>query len=176
MRFYPLVQFVLFQATWCACILGGAAGQWVWGVASATLLVVVHLAVTRRWRDLILIGVAAAIGLVLDSALGLAGLCRFMGGGVGGALAPAWMVALWAAFAPNLTVSCAWLVPRPWLALAFGAVGGPLAYLAGGRLGAVSWPAGEVAGLAGVAVEWMLAMLALIGLVRHLNRGAQSHA
>jgi hypothetical protein len=60
---------------------------------------------------------------------------------------------MWIAFATTLNVSMRWLRGRPELALLFGAVGGPLAFYAGERLGAVTVhrPAGGTGG----AVGWL---------------------
>jgi non-ribosomal peptide synthetase component F len=63
------------------------------------------------------------------------------------------MVALWAMFATTLNVSLRALRARPWLAAALGAAGGPLAYYAGARLGALQL-ADFHAGLAAIAVGW----------------------
>ena len=49
---------------------------------------------------------------------------------------PPWMVALWLNFAATLNVSLAWLRGNYALAAVFGAVGGPLAYYSGAKLGA----------------------------------------
>jgi hypothetical protein len=55
-------------------------------------------------------------------------------------LAPVWIIAMWAGFATLLHVALRWLLPHRWLAALLGAVGGPLAYYAGMRLGAVNFP------------------------------------
>jgi Protein of unknown function (DUF2878) len=56
---------------------------------------------------------------------------------------PAWILALWAVFATALNVSLRWLnnvkSHGKWLiAVLFGAIGGPLAYMGAARLGAVN--------------------------------------
>ena len=52
----------------------------------------------------------------------------------------------------------AWLQGRPVLGAALGAIGGPLAFLAGERLGAVDFPRGHGVGLASLAVVWGVAL------------------
>jgi hypothetical protein len=47
------------------------------------------------------------------------------------------MLCLWIVFATTLGHSLRWLMNRPVAAAVAGAIGGPLAYLAGGRLGAL---------------------------------------
>ena len=48
------------------------------------------------------------------------------------------MIALWLNFAATLNVSMAWLRGRYLLAALFGALGGPLAYYSGAKLGATT--------------------------------------
>lgn len=72
--------------------------------------------------------------------------------------APAWIIALWALLAMTLRHCLGWLGRRPGLALFFGAVGGPLSYAAGARMGALKFgePLGWACALMGVG--WGLAM------------------
>jgi hypothetical protein len=79
------------------------------------------------------------------------------------------MVALWVLFATTFNASLRWLRGRPLLAMALGAVGGPLAYLAGAQLGAISFP--ELAsGLAVQAAGWTLLMPLLMRIADRLDR------
>ena len=97
---------------------------------------------------------AAALGWGLDASLVGLGALAFPATAQFGSPVPAWMIALWVAFAATLSTSMAWIREKPALAVLFGAVGGPLAYEAGRRLGAVELGPN---GLAAVAAEWALA-------------------
>jgi hypothetical protein len=97
-----------------------------------------------------------------------AGWVRFEAGVVLEGAAPYWMVALWALFATTLNESMRMLQTRPWIAAAFGAVGGPLAYYAGARMGALDLVQ-PAAMLAALAVGWALATPLLLSLARRLN-------
>jgi hypothetical protein len=79
-----------------------------------------------------------------------------------------WLVILWALFATTLNSSLRALQSRPWIAAALGAAGGPLAYYAGARLGALQFlePA---AMLAALALGWALATPLLLSLARRLH-------
>jgi hypothetical protein len=61
-----------------------------------------------------------------------------------------------------------WLKGRPWLAVAFGAVGGPLAYLAGNRLGGVEMSEPALALLV-QGLGWAAMMPLLLRLAARLN-------
>ena len=151
-----VVNFVAYQIAWLACVLGGAhALPWL-GVAITAVAVAIHLAlVSTPGRDALLILAVAAIGAFWDGLLAGLGLLQYPSGMVLPWLAPVWIIALWAGFATLLPVSLRWLLGRGWLAALFGAVGGPLAYYAGMKLGAVSFP-DPVAAFAALAGGWAI--------------------
>jgi hypothetical protein len=70
---------------------------------------------------------------------------------------------MWTLFATTLNVSLNWLKSRHLLAVAFGAVGGPLAYYGGMKLGAVSFPDFGIA-MAALALGWAAIMPTLMWL------------
>ncbi len=70
------------------------------------------------------------------------------------------MLSLWAAFATTLNHSLRWVMHRPLVATLLGAIGGPLAYLAGAKLGALHLPSLQTA-LPLIGVAWGIATLAL---------------
>ena len=164
-----VLNFVAFQVAWFACVLGGAndlalAGTMVIGVAIA-----MHLVLARRSPpEALLIAVAAAIGLAWDSSLVALGLISYPTGNIAPGLAPYWIVAMWALLATSLNLSMAWLKGRPWLAALFGAVGGPLAYLAGERLGGLQMP-DPVLALGAQALGWAVLLPMLTRLATRLN-------
>lgn len=163
------VNFFLFQAGWFACVLGAARG-FPWHGALVALLIAAFIVFrSQRPRDeLALVAAAAVAGFAFDSALALTGWVDFEGAVPAPLLAPVWMVALWALFATTLNVSLRWLREWPVLGMLFGAVGGPVAYYAGERLGALQFTA-PLPGLAAVAAGWALATPILFTLARRLE-------
>jgi hypothetical protein len=153
-----LINFVAYQIAWFACVLGGAHDlPWV-GVAVTAVAVAIHLAlVPSPARDALLILAVAAIGALWDGLLAGFGLLEYPSGMILPWLAPVWIIAMWAGFATLLHVALRWLLPYRWLAALLGAVGGPLAYYAGMRLGAVNFP-DPVAALAVLAAGWSVLM------------------
>jgi hypothetical protein len=75
---------------------------------------------------------------------------------------------MWALFATTLNLSMSWLKGRPWLAAAFGAVGGPLAYVAGRKLGGVEMNEPALALLV-QGLGWAVMMPLLLRLAARLN-------
>jgi hypothetical protein len=167
-RWYPAVHVVLFQLGWYACVRSAADGQFVRGPVVALLLIGVHLAVMRRAGDEIrLMGGAVMIGVVADSLLGASGLVR--AAPFTDIVAPLWLLCQWALFAATLHTYCRWLLTRPMIASICGAIAGPCCYLAAERIGALHFPAGSLAALAAVALEWALVMPLMILWARRLD-------
>lgn len=163
-----VANFVAFQIGWFACVLGAAHQAPLVGTGIAVTIVGLHLArATDTVAELKLVLAALAIGIAFDPALVLAGQMAFASGTFfGGTVAP-WMLALWMLFAITLNLSLRWLKSRPLLAAVFGGVGGPLAYLAGEKLGALQ--IGSGAALAAIGAGWALAMWLLVTLARRFD-------
>ncbi len=142
-----LVNVGLYQAGWFACVLGGASG-WPWlGAATGLALVLVHLAlVERRADEARFVALTALAGTAIDSAQQAAGTVAFPSGHYAAWLCPIWLTVLWAQFATLPCHSLAWLAGRPIVSVLLGAAGGPLAFLAGERLGGVTFPLGRAVG------------------------------
>lgn len=162
---FPLFNVVAYQLAWFAVLIGAARGM-AWAGALVALLVgAAHLWQRRdaiEWR---LMGACLAIGLLVDSILGGTGQVRYADWP--SAAAPYWMLSLWLAFATTLNHSLRWLMTRPMVAVLVGAVCGPLAYLAGAKLGALELIAPRL-GLPMLALLWAAAMLTLsLVLLRH---------
>jgi hypothetical protein len=174
----PLISFVAFQLCWFACVGGAARGLPWLGPAAVAVFAAAHLRGTPKGRLRVaqawLLGLAGAIGYAADSVLVLFGVLSFPPHAVLGWPAASWMVALWVAQAATLTGAMSWMAGRFGVGAAFGAVGGPLAYLAGERMGAAILGPTHLAAVLVVAVEWGLAMPLLLWIERRAGAGATS--
>ncbi|NNF52074.1 MAG: DUF2878 domain-containing protein [Gammaproteobacteria bacterium] len=136
-----LLNFALFQLAWFACVLGGANGLPAAGLFAVAIAVGVHLylsaAPATEFRLVLIVGL---LGAAWDSFVVSAGLMSYPSGMMIAGVAPYWIIAMWINFAVTLNVSMGWLKARPLLAAVFGALGGPLSYLAGYKLGGVDIP------------------------------------
>lgn len=162
-------NIVAYQVAWFACVLSAASGMPLIGATAACAVVAAHLAL-MDWRtaELKLIGAALIVGLVVDTALLRSGELRFVSGTWPEGFAPYWMLSLWAAFATTLNHSLRWIVRRPVAATLLGAIGGPLAYLAGSKLGALDLASLQTT-LPMIGVAWGIAMAALSLIAMHLQ-------
>lgn len=165
-----LQNFILFQIGWFCCVIGGASSEFYWiGVVAVAVIIAIHLIRANNIQnEIVLIVATMMLGTAWDSGLTIAGIFSFSNGIVVNGLVPIWMIAMWALFATTLNVSLKWMKNRYLLAIVFGALGGPIAYYAGNRLGAVEFNTTSTA-LIAVAIGWSIIMPLLIALTARFN-------
>ena len=160
-----------YQAVWFAAVIGASRdASWI-GVVAAALFVVAQLSASdERRSDLLLVPCAVLAGIVLDGTLASLGVLRYASQD---ALlpAPAWILAVWAAFAMTMNHSFAFLRGRADWAIVLGAIGGPLAYLGAARgFGAVVFTAPAWHAVALLALGWAIALPSLALLAQRWHR------
>ena len=157
-RARQLANFAVFEAAWFACILGVAHGRPAWGTAAVVAAIAWHVAICARpATELALVAILGAIGLAAESLVAAQGHVAYPAGQPVPWLAPYWMVALWGELGIALNVTLRWLKRRPLLALALGAVCGPMSFLGGVRLGGARF-VDEPAALVTLACMWAALM------------------
>lgn len=137
-----VINFVLFQIGWFACVLG-AAKQMPWlGVATVIAIIFWHLSQTKQAKqakkELQLLLIVLLIGGTFDQIMLNHQLISYQAHGWINTIVPVWILALWAEFVTVLNVSLRWMKGRWLIAVLFGAIGGPLAYMGAEKLGAVT--------------------------------------
>lgn len=168
-----LLNYVLYQTGWFAVVLGAASGHALAGSGVALVGLGLHLALCRSRRaECALVAAAGALGFVVDSGQTALGLLTFPTVGLAGWLCPPWIVVMWMQFATTFRFALRWLLERPPRTALAGAVGGPLAYLAGERLGAVALGEPRTVALGVLSVVWALALPALGAMARRGGPGA----
>ncbi len=161
------INVALYQAGWFACVLGAAGGWAPLGGLIAISLTVAHLLLAReRPAELRLILVAGLLAFVAEPVQLSLGALAYTEHDAGSRVPPLWIVALWLQFATLFGIALAWLQERLLLAVVLGAIGGPLAFLAGERLGAATVLAPRVQSLAVLAVLWATAVPLLAAVAR----------
>lgn len=162
---------IAYEAVWFAAIIGAARGSNWPGAIAAALFIAWRLAVSKqRDTEIRLALVALSFGLLFEGICVGTGLLRYAAPWPL-AWAPSWLIALWVVFALTILPLFGYLHARPWLAALFGAIGGPLAYLAAAR----GWHAATFTqpiwhGLLAVAIGWGVAMPLLCTLARRWMR------
>lgn len=139
-----VINFVLFQIGWFACVIG-AAKQMPWlGVAVVIAIIIWHLTQAKQAKkELQLLFITLVIGGTFDQIMLNHELISYQAHGWSNSIVPVWILALWAEFVTVLNVSLRWMkelkTPVCWLvSVLFGAIGGPLAYIGAEKLGAVT--------------------------------------
>lgn len=158
-----LLNYALFQAGWCVCVLGAAAGYPWLATAIGLVLVLVHLVLVRdAVRESLLLLASLLLGLLVDGIHIRTGVLIFPIGSFHPALPPAWILVLWLQFAMNLHYSLGWLTGRYVLGVLLGSVSGALAYWAGVRFGAAAFGTELIPSLMQIGLSWGLTMLVLL--------------
>jgi hypothetical protein len=164
-----LINVAAFKLGWLSSVVGGAQ-QMPW-LGPLVVLVAVGLHLARAQRpnsEFMLILSCGLIGAVFDSALVAAGWVTFPSGMFSDVMAPYWIVTMWMLFGTTINLSMRWMRGRPLLAAAFGFVGGPLAYLAGSKIGGIQF-VDQPAAMAMLAIGWAVMMPLLMQLGERLD-------
>ncbi len=161
-----LLNFAIFQAAWTAAVLGAAGGWPLLGVAAIAAALAWHL-----WRSAApaqearLALAVSGIGLVFETLRLTLADTSYPSGQPLAWLPPYWLVALWTLMAITLNVTLRWLRGRWALAAALGAIGGPLAFLGGERLGGAQFT-DPTSALTSLALGWAVLMPLLVALAQ----------
>ena len=126
-----LINFVLFQLGWFACILGAAHGYVMLAVLFCAAIATFHLwQSSDRIQEGALLLKIGLFGIGADTLLVHTGSLVFESKGLLPALSPIWMWSLWVILGCTLNESMSWLKGRFALAAVLGAAfgSGPLPY------------------------------------------------
>lgn len=171
MNAFKLSNFIALQAGWFITCYSSGTGNPITGPGFTLIWLLLHLSlVPDRYIDLRIVLAAGLFGYLADSLLVLSGIIAFPDASRLGMPTTAWMVALWINFALTLRHSMSWLRKRYVVAMAAGAVAGPLAYYAGEKFSAIILADGITPVLA-ISVEWIIAMLFLLWITEKSETG-----
>jgi len=133
---HKLINFILFQSIWFILILA-AAHESFYGLVIGLLLILV-----QYWHgkliapDFKLILAAILVGFAHDTSLNYFKFIQY-NIDFNTFYSPVWIIGLWISFTLTINHSLSWLGNRKLLQMIFGLIGGPLAYIAGEKLGAI---------------------------------------
>jgi hypothetical protein len=165
--FRIVANAVLFYVAWLGACSMAARGSVLGATAVPLAVVAVHLALEKdRATALKLIGVAALMGLVGETAVKVLAGSSFAAPGPLPALAPPWVVALWMAFATLPGLSMRIFRERLALTAVLALVLGPMTYWFGAEMGAGRMGEPLWLSIALLAVLWAVAAPALLWLSR----------
>ncbi len=164
-----ILSVTQFYISWAACLFGANHGAPIIGPVVVLGLLTLHLSLTRnRKQDALLILFVGLIGSAIETALILVRLYAFTGPSLLW-ICPVWMTALWMSFGATLNHSMRWLHGHYGRAAVLGAIGGPLSYYAGVRLGALTFLSTLEFTLSVLAISWALIVPSLIFLTELIS-------
>ena len=168
---FKILNFVLFQAAWFVCVLGASYNHTYLALTLSLIILLLHFAIIKkRMLELKLIIIAGLIGLLFDGALLNFDLIIYNDPGLPYPFTPIWIVMLWMIFAMTLNHSLAWLSQKIYVSVLFGAMGGPLAYIAGEKLGAITLLSTN--SIITLSIGWALITPILLTIANKLNKNA----
>jgi Protein of unknown function (DUF2878) len=159
-----------YQLVWFTAVIGASHGKTWPGVTAGALFVLWQMLIAEYpHTQTRLLLTALVLGIVIEGVLARTGWATYAASAPaapsGGA--PLWILALWASFSMTLNRSLAYLRNRLWLAMVFGAIGAPLAYLGAQRgWASVIFQPPVWRGLTWIACSWAIAMPLLAFLAR----------
>jgi len=154
-----MINAVLFQLNWFACVLGAVHDQlWLPLLTLSAMLFQSARSASSR-ADLYLVAGVALVGFFLDSLWVALGILEFATDGP----APIWIVMMWMGVALTVNHSLQWLQGMPILGGVLAAVSAPACYLGGAQLGAVVV---QIPGLWLISMAWLLVFCGIFYLAR----------
>jgi hypothetical protein len=169
-----LVNFIGFQVGWFACVLGAAIDKELLGMIIALGIVIYHVvAQADSINELKLVLVAVVIGLFWETWVLSLNILHYPSHPEASFWAPHWLIMMWALFATTINLSMGWLKGRWVLAVFMGAIFGPLAFVAGEKLGAVVFLDSTLSMIT-LAIGWGLLMPLLLSLADRINHNFNS--
>lgn len=164
-----IVNYVLFQVGWFACVLGAANNQPWLGFLLVLIVVMGQVFVAPLPKQaFLLITLSAVLGGLIDQLLLTQHIVAYTSNGWSVSIVPVWIIGLWVSFSSTLNVSMRWLLNKKIVAFLFGLIGGPLAYVAAEKLGAVSIPPLTYHYVV-LGLLWGFAMLALVEFAKQFD-------
>jgi hypothetical protein len=161
-KYFPLLNLVLFQATWWGIVLSSSLGGVVWltPVLAITALIV-HIGFLRRSgeahlrSEILLVLSCAWVGYSADSLVSFLGWIRYEDSTLLG-LAPLWIASLWVVFPITLRHSLKWLFSSQKVMVPVAFFSGPITYLVGEKFDLLYYPEPRLLNMALHGVVWVL--------------------
>jgi hypothetical protein len=164
-------NFIGFQSVWFLSLFGaGSQRSWLGALALIVFTAWHFWSAGNPRAEIVLVAIACVVGFVVDTTFIQAHLLAYSEPLPFAAVAPYWIIGMWINFALTLNGSMRWLHRRYLLAAVLGAIGGPMAYVAGVKMGAAELMAGAPLVYGSLAVVWAVAVPVLVLATERVNR------
>lgn len=166
-----VINLSFFKVGWLASVFTAAASMPVVGTAVVGIAVIAHLWLANdSQKELRLLAFAAFLGLLWESLLVATGVVQYEASSILPGIAPYWIVGMWVLFATTLNVGMRWLRKSVAVAAVAGAIGGPMSFLAGEKMGAVSFTNSSLA-LFVIGLGWAILLPLLVHFATRNEEG-----
>ena len=166
-----ILNFIIFQINWAICVFGAAKGYpWI-GPIFVFIWVIIHMYIHRLFIlvELPVLLISGLVGYLVDSFLVIYNFIEFPLHTQFGYLSPLWMVALWVSFSTTFRHSMSWLRQKYIFAAFFAFIGGPFAYLAGQKIGAINGLIG-ISNIIAIGTLWAIVFPSILYMLNHIEK------
>ena len=166
-----IVNVLGFKLSWWACVLGAVNGLKYLGPIAMLIFLVLHLYLNSTNRsELKLILIFAFVGTFIDTMMAYSNLIGYVGLYSDDIIiAPLWITAMWCGFSALVNHSLAWLKDKWSSAFLFGAIGGPLAYFAGQKIGAING-INTLSSVMAIGIFWALVFPSILYVLNYYEK------
>ncbi|MBL7114720.1 MAG: DUF2878 domain-containing protein [Kiritimatiellae bacterium] len=171
-----LFHAVIFQILWIALVIS-AGSHWSITVTIATpLIAALQLKLFRNTftKSIVFVMLTVCIGMIMDTFLTLVGIIDPARNVIPFPFPPLWLIGLWIAFATFMKTTLTYLCDKPATQWCIGAIGGPLAYWSGARLGAIELHAHIILSLVVLALAWGCVCVVCFSLLKRLDTSVET--
>jgi len=165
-----ITSALTFKLGWLACAFGAAWGYQLLGPAVVLLgFVFLYRQFGMSYAHIGFACAVAVLGTLSDSILLSMGHFSFpLASGLPWPY-PFWMTSLWFNFGGLVLLALANLDGRYWLAALLGGVGGPMSYISGSKIGAVTLGVDQTVALLFIGLFWALVVPAIYFIKERMN-------
>ena len=162
---YKLANAIWYQIVWFTALLGREN----WEPLLFLLLGLHFVFSPRKKADTLLMLACGSIGIIADSLLASAGVYLFSPEPSVLPI-PVWLAVIWLAFCCTLLHSFSFVVARPAIGPISISLLAPFSYLAGQKLGAVSFGTETPSAMLAIAGSWLVVMSLISALTRRVDQ------
>jgi len=169
-KFAVPINFIVFQVSWFACVMGAANNLWWPGPLLVLICVPLQIyLLTKGYRaEFLFVVVCGVSGFLLETLMIVSNVYTPVEL-LWGVVCPPWMAALWFNFALLVSISLSWLREKYLLAGILGGIFGPIAYWGGEKLGALTVADAFWQGYFPLALLWALVLPCLVLIHKRLT-------
>ena len=169
-RVRNLINVAMFYVCWFGIVLSAPNSAIALPLALTAVALFIYCKSSQNLAlDLRTVVLSLLLGVGLDYVVLWSGAFSFITPIQFGMHYPLWMICLWIIFGTTLRRSLYRVVTRPFLGGLFGALGGPLSYLAAEALHVLSISQPRFQSLFIIGLEWLSLMIAFHFMLRKIN-------